>query len=165
MARVNRMRVGAQEPPVTDADRVRVAGVMEGCGRQGLRVLAFARRCLPSGASVPEAREDAERDLCLVGLVAMQDPPRAEVPGAIERVHRAGIRVHVVTGDNGVTAAAIARRVGIGTGPGGIRVVSGGDLDAMSEPALDDLLGSGPRWCSRAARRRPSCGSPTRCGR
>ncbi len=72
MARVNRMRVGAQEPPVTDADRVRVAGVMEGYGRQGLRVLAFARRCLPSGASVPEAREDAERDLCLVGLVAMQ---------------------------------------------------------------------------------------------
>ena len=143
MARVTRVRVGSGDLSVTDADRARVSGVMEGYGRQGLRVLAFARRTLPSGASVPEAREDAERDLCLAGLVAMQDPPRPAVPDAIRQVHRAGIRVHVVTGDNGVTAAAIARRVGIGTGPGGMRVVSGGELDAMSEPALDELLGSG----------------------
>jgi P-type E1-E2 ATPase len=64
---------------------------------------------------VPAQREEAERDLCLLGLVAMRDPPRPEVPAAIVRVHRAGIRVHVVTGDNGLTAAAIARRVGIGT--------------------------------------------------
>jgi haloacid dehalogenase-like hydrolase len=73
----------------------------------------------------------------------MQDPPRAEVPGAIARVHRAGIRVHVVTGDNGLTAAAIARQVGIGTGPDGTRVVTGAELDAMSEPDLDALLDSG----------------------
>jgi magnesium-transporting ATPase (P-type) len=116
---------------------------MEGYGRQGLRVLAFARRVLEPGAAVPAAREDAERDLCLIGLAALQDPPRAEVPAAIARVHRAGIRVHVVTGDNGLTAAAIARQAGIGTGPGGMRVVSGAELDAMSEPALDTLLGSG----------------------
>jgi magnesium-transporting ATPase (P-type) len=106
-------------------------------------VLALARRVLPAGAPVPASREDAERDLCLLGMTAMQDPPRAEVPAAIARVHRAGIRVHVVTGDNGLTAAAIARQVGIGTGPGGMRVVSGAELDAMTEPALDTLLGSG----------------------
>ena len=44
----------------------------------------------------------------------MLDPPRPEVAAAITQVHRAGIRVHVVTGDNGLTAAAIARQVGIG---------------------------------------------------
>ena len=133
----------AGERPVTDADRARVTGVMESYGRQGLRVLALARRVLPAGAPVPAAREEAERDLCLLGLTAMQDPPRAEVPAAIARVHQAGIRVHVVTGDNGVTAAAIARRVGVGDGPGGLRVVGGGELDAMSEPDLDALLDSG----------------------
>ncbi len=62
-------------------------------------------------------------------------------PPAIARVHRAGIRVHVVTGDNGLTAAAIARRVGIGAG--GMRVVSGRELDTMTERDLDNLLGSG----------------------
>jgi calcium-translocating P-type ATPase len=143
MARVTRIRNGVDEAPVTSADRALVREVMEGYGRQGLRVLAFARRVLEPGAAVPAAREDAERDLCLIGLAALQDPPRAEVPAAIARVHRAGIRVHVVTGDNGLTAAAIARQAGIGTGPGGMRVVSGAELDAMSEPALDTLLGSG----------------------
>ena len=143
MARVTRISNGADEAPVTSADRALVREVMEGYGRQGLRVLAFARRVLEPGAAVPAAREDAERDLCLIGLAALQDPPRAEVPAAIARVHRAGIRVHVVTGDNGLTAAAIARQAGIGTGPGGMRVVSGAELDAMSEPALDTLLGSG----------------------
>jgi magnesium-transporting ATPase (P-type) len=68
----------------------------------------------------------------------MLDPPRPEVRAAIARVHRVGIRVHVVTGDNGLTAAAIARQVGIGVG--GLCVVSGSELDAMSEPDLDDLL-------------------------
>ena len=143
MARVTRILVDGAEPPVTDGYRARVAGVMEGYGRQGLRVLALARRRLPAGSAVPTARAEAERDLCLIGLAALQDPPRPEVPGAIGRVHQAGIRVHVVTGDNGLTAQAIARRVGIGAGPGGTRVVSGGELDAMSEPALDALLSSG----------------------
>ena len=121
---------------VSRLDVVRV-----GVGRQGLRVLAFGRRTLPAGVLVPGQREDAERDLCLIGLVAMLDPPRPEVAAAIGQVHRAGIRVHVVTGDNGLTAAAIARRIGIGADE--MRVVNGTELDAMTEHDLDELLGSG----------------------
>jgi calcium-translocating P-type ATPase len=144
MTRVTRIWRASGEQPVADADRARVAAVMESYGKQGLRVLACARRVLPPGAAVPGAREEAERDLSLIGLVAMQDPARPEVPAAIARVHAAGIRVHVVTGDNGLTAAAIARGVGIGAGPGGMRVLNGGDeLDAMTEARLDELLGSG----------------------
>ena len=93
------------------------------------------------GPGVPGERADAERDLCLLGLTAMLDPARPEVPAAIGQVHRAGIRVNVVTGDNGLTAAAIARKVGIGTG--GMRVVTGTELDAMTERQLDTLLSSG----------------------
>ena len=62
---------------------------------------------------MPDRREDAERELTLLGLVAMLDPPRPEVADAVARCHRAGIRLIVVTGDHGLTAAAIARRVGI----------------------------------------------------
>ena len=105
---------------------------------EGLRVLAAARRRLPDGAEVPERREDAERDLCLVGLVGMLDPPRAEVPDAVARCRAAGIRIIVVTGDHGLTAAAVARQVGIvGEHP---TVVTGEELDRLSEARLDELL-------------------------
>ena len=74
-------------------------------------------------------------------MAATLDPPRPEVPGAIKRAHHAGIRIHVVTGDNGQTAAAIARNVGIGAGD--MKVISGTELDAMTEAQLDELLSSG----------------------
>ena len=141
LARCTRIHDAQGGRPVTGADRVQVLQVMNGYARQGLRVLAVAHRRLPGVATAPADRADAEQQLCLAGLVAMLDPPRPEVQAAIVQAHRAGIRVHVVTGDNGLTAAAIARRVGIGQG--GLQVVSGTDLDAMSEARLDGLLGSG----------------------
>ena len=141
LGRCTAIRRGRQKLPLTDADRDEAKQVMTGYARRGLRVLAAASRDLPAGAAVPGRREDAERGLCLTGLVAMLDPPRPEVAAAIERVHHAGIRIHVVTGDNGLTAAAIARGVGIGTG--GMRVVTGTELDAMTEAQLDELLSSG----------------------
>ena len=141
LARASRIRRGPGEQPITPADRAAATRAMDDYARQGLRVLAFGRRTLPADLPVPGQREDAERDLCLIGLVAMLDPPRPEVPAAIGQVHRAGIRVHVVTGDNGLTAAAIARRIGIGADE--MRVVNGTELDAMTEHDLDELLDSG----------------------
>jgi len=126
--------------PLTDPDREQVTQRMTGYAQQGLRVLAVAQRTMP-GSAVPESREDAERGLCLLGLVAMADPPRPQVAEAIASAHHAGIRVHVVTGDKGVTAAAIAREVGVG-GPDA-RIVTGPELDAMSEHDLDELLAGG----------------------
>jgi magnesium-transporting ATPase (P-type) len=141
LARTATVRRGAEEVAITGADRSTVARVMTDYARGGLRVLALAARRLPPGAAVPGQRAAAERDLCLLGLVAMLDPPRAEVPAAIAQVHRAGIRVHVVTGDNGLTAAAIARQAGIGAGR--LELVTGPELDDMSEQELDRLLASG----------------------
>ena len=141
LARAARVHGAGGERPLSAADRDAIVRAMDDYAGRGLRVLALAHRDLPARAAVPDRRADAERDLCLAGLVAMVDPPRPEVPAAIEQAHRAGIRIHVVTGDNGLTAAAIARSVGIGRG--GMRVVSGTELDAMPESQLDDLLGSG----------------------
>jgi magnesium-transporting ATPase (P-type) len=76
LARATRIRRGADEPPITAADRDAAARAMDDYARQGLRVLAFGHRTLPAGLPVPGQREDAERDLCLIGLVAMLDPPR-----------------------------------------------------------------------------------------
>ena len=141
--RCTAIRRGTRTLPISADDRAEAERVMAACAARGLRVLALASRDLPDGAPVPQQRQDAEAGLCLAGLAAMADPPRQAVPAAVARVHHAGIRIHVVTGDNGLTAAAIARQVGIGSRPGGLRVVSGEDLDMMTEADLDTLLSSG----------------------
>ena len=131
----------ADDVPLPDEDRAEVLAVLERYASQGLRVLAVARRRLPDGTGPPDHREDAERDLVLLGLVALFDPPRPEVAEAVAGCHDAGIRILVVTGDYGPTAAEIARRVGIGRDVA--VVVTGAELDAMSEAELDRLLRRG----------------------
>jgi calcium-translocating P-type ATPase len=110
----------------------------EGYAAEGLRVLAVAGRRLAPGEAVPGTREEAERGLAPLGLVAMADPPRPGVADAVARCRAAGIRVIVVTGDSGLTAAAVAAQVGISDEPP--TVVSGRELDAMAEDELDALL-------------------------
>ncbi|SPM34373.1 Magnesium-transporting ATPase (P-type) [Mycobacterium rhizamassiliense] len=123
---------------LTDADRSRLSGLIDEYAAQGLRMLAIARRRLDDDTVIGPAREAIENGLCLLGVVALFDPPRAQVADAIIQAHRAGIRIHVVTGDNGLTAAQIARRVGIGSV--GAQIITGEQLDALSEPELDHLL-------------------------
>ncbi|BBZ12747.1 cation-translocating P-type ATPase [Mycobacterium branderi] len=105
---------------------------------RGLRVLAIATRDM-TGENPDADRDTAEQQLAFLGLIGILDPPRPEVSAAVRQCHTAGIRVHVVTGDNGRTASEIARRIGIGAH----RVVDGVELDRMSEPQLDELLTSG----------------------
>ena len=127
------------EIPLDAGERRRLEALVDGLAGQGLRVLAVAARPLPDG--LPRRREEAERDLVLLGLVAMIDPPRAEVAEAVARCHEAGIRIVVITGDHPLTAAAVARRIGIARGEPA--VVTEEELDRLSEPELDTLLREG----------------------
>ena len=79
----------------------------------------------------------------------MFDPPREQVAAAVARCRAAGIRIIVITGDAGLTAAEIARRIGIAENP---VVITGGELEAL-EAGLDRLLREGPSSSSPAARR------------
>ncbi|MGE5764474.1 MAG: cation-translocating P-type ATPase, partial [Mycobacterium leprae] len=105
---------------------------------QGLRLLAVATRAVPEHDVPGLSRDDAERDLTLLGIVAMVDPPRPEVADAVARCHTAGVRLLVVTGDHGLTARRVAEQVGIGRS--GLRVLSGSELDDLPESELDELL-------------------------
>ena len=127
--------------PLDDDSRRVVTDQVDAYAAAGLRVLAFAVRSVSDGASAPNDRDDAERDLSLVGLAAMLDPARPEVVDAVARCHSAGIRIIVVTGDHPLTAAAIARSVGIGGHEA--PVVTGEELDQMGDGQLDELLGAG----------------------
>lgn len=119
--------------PMSETARAAATAAVDGFARRGLRVLALAAK---NTDEVPEDAASAESELCLLGLVALLDPPRPEVAASVDACHSAGITIHVVTGDNGRTATEIARQVGIAAD----RVVAGPDADALSEPELDRLL-------------------------
>ncbi|KAF1813924.1 potassium/sodium eff [Eremomyces bilateralis CBS 781.70] len=82
---------------------------------QGLRVLAIARKNWPTDSKVTDEipRDDIECGLTLLGLAGIYDPPRQETKDAVRDCTRAGIKVHMLTGDHPSTAAAIAKEVGI----------------------------------------------------
>jgi magnesium-transporting ATPase (P-type) len=101
---------------------------------EGLRVLAVARRTLgPDDPDLMDA-DAVERDLELLGLVGMADPPRPEVADAVRRCRRAGIRIIMITGDNGATATAIGRRIGLVSDAAD--VITGSELAAIDDAEL-----------------------------
>jgi magnesium-transporting ATPase (P-type) len=104
--------------------------------RRGLRVLALARRRVAE--TVPATVAGTERELELLGLVGMLDPPRPEVPEAVARCQAAGIRVVMVTGDSGSTALAIARRIGLADERA--RVIEGAELERLDDRQLAEAL-------------------------
>jgi magnesium-transporting ATPase (P-type) len=97
-----------------------------------------------------EAARMLENDLVFLGLMAMEDPPRPEVAGSVDRCHRAGIRLIMISGDYGLTAEAVARQIGLVRAPGA-QTYSGADLNAMDEAALHKVLGSGEVILARVA--------------
>jgi potassium/sodium efflux P-type ATPase len=137
LALCTRVRLDGQERLLDDALRSQIVVANDGYARHGLRVLAVAQRALVDGVEyTPEA---IERDLTFLGLAAMMDPPRPKVAEAVEKCHHAGIRIVMITGDYGLTAESVARRIGIiqGDHP---RIITGVELDEMDEAALKEAL-------------------------
>ncbi|MDA8099409.1 MAG: HAD-IC family P-type ATPase [Nitrospiraceae bacterium] len=132
-----RVRMGSDVLPLTEDLRAAILAENDALSREGLRVIAFAARQLDRAAEYTV--ENTEQDLVFLGLVGMMDPPRPEVPQALELCHRAGIRTIMVTGDYGLTALAIARKIGL-VRTEQPRVVTGNDLAALDESGLQDLL-------------------------
>ncbi|MDI3315247.1 MAG: cation-transporting P-type ATPase [Mycobacterium sp.] len=128
--------------PLDEQQRRRVEAEANAFAAQGLRVLALAQRELPAGTVLPQRRVDVERDLCLVGLIALLDPPRPGVAESVAQCHAAGIRIIVITGDHPLTASAIAQRVGItGAHP---TVVTAEQFERLTEKQLAALIRDHP---------------------
>lgn len=130
--------------PLDDAQRAVIMAENDAYARTGLRVLAVASRTLPpvarrGGASMRYSEAEVETELTFLGLIAMMDPPRPEVASAVNICHEAGIRIVMVTGDYGLTAESIARRIGI-VRDEHPRVVTGTELDTMSDMDLQAAM-------------------------
>ena len=140
LARSTSCRRGGTTTPLDDGLRAVIGAEVQRLARRGLRLLAVADREVAQDRVECE-REDLECDLRFLGVVALLDPPRPEVADAVSLCHQAGMRIHVVTGDNGDTAAEVARQVGIGADePSGLRVITGEQLASMSDAEVTDAL-------------------------
>ncbi|MDQ3035895.1 MAG: HAD-IC family P-type ATPase, partial [Myxococcota bacterium] len=106
----------------------------------GLRVLCLARRTLPADAS--DIDHDDVRDLTLLGIVGMIDPPRDRAKHAIAACHRAGVHVKMITGDHAITASAIAAELGLEgerDAAGKLRALTGTEIERLAPEELSEL--------------------------
>jgi P-type Ca2+ transporter type 2C len=140
--RCTRVRCNGNTAAFDDRRRATAQAAHDAMARRGLRVLAVATRDVNHAMRARDGWkvDDVERDLTLLGLVAMEDPPRPEVPAALAACHDAGVRVVMVTGDSGLTAAAISREIGLHDGEP--RVVTGSEVDRLDDRQLAALLDS-----------------------
>jgi P-type Na+/K+ transporter len=97
---------------LTEDIKANILNNMEAIASQGLRCLALASKPY-EGPTDADARAGVESDLTFRGLVGLYDPPRPESKGAVKKCHRAGVGVHMLTGDHPGTALAIAKQIGI----------------------------------------------------
>ena len=115
---------------------------VEAMAERGLRVLGVARGrwkgAAPApGQSPPWPQSQHDFDFDFLGLVALADPPRTEVPAALAECRRAGVRVIMMTGDHPATARAIAQQVGLSDRPD---VITGAQLEALDDASLSERL-------------------------
>jgi magnesium-transporting ATPase (P-type) len=125
----------AKGPAPLDRDRFSREG--DRLAAQGERVLGLA--WLPDPGLKPGRLrpEDLPKTLILLGLVGLMDPPRKEAIEAVKECHGGGIRVTMITGDHKITAAAIAKMLGIGDGT---TAVAGAEVEAMTDATLQDRV-------------------------
>ena len=135
LALCDRRDTGDGDAVLDEPGRACIAQAQDEMARQGLRVLGFAWRRLV------EDEVPAEEGLVFSGMVGLRDPPRAEVPEAVERCRSAGIKVIMVTGDHPHTAVAIAREIGLVRDADPV-VVHGQALRRMSQAELQIALES-----------------------
>ena len=132
---------------LTDDDKALIEDNMNALSAQGLRVLAFATRDFDDKSEDIEDRSAVETGLTFLGLIGIYDPPRVETAGSVKKCHRAGINVHMLTGDHPGTAKAIAQEVGIlphnlyhySQDVVKAMCMTASEFDALTDQEIDDL--------------------------
>jgi Ca2+-transporting ATPase len=139
--RCTHIRTDGGVEALTESHRARMMQANALLANEALRMLAVAERSLgefPVSAGATPSNDEVEQQLTLLGLIGLQDPPRAEARDAIKRCKRAGIRTVMITGDHPDTARAIARELGM-LEPGDA-TLSGSELEHMGDEVLSQRV-------------------------
>ncbi|MFA6075552.1 MAG: cation-translocating P-type ATPase [Negativicutes bacterium] len=102
---------------------------------RGLRVIAVGQMQLANISAVPKTLRECRLQFC--GLIGLADPPRESIKQDIEICTRAGVRVVMITGDNGITASAIAKQINM---PDNDKIITGDELNKMSDEELRERV-------------------------
>lgn len=135
LGRMESIQIHDKVRSFTEEDRRKIEEQNQEFSRGGLRVLGFAYKEIEG---CHEMTLEDEQDLIFIGLIAMMDPPREESKAAVADCKRAGIRPIMITGDHKVTAAAIAKRIGILENES--EACEGAAIDNMSDEDLKDFV-------------------------
>jgi len=99
--------------------------------KSGLRVIAVGRQKLKNTGDIPKELNLCSLEFC--GLIGLADPPRESVKEDIAKCTKAGVRVVMITGDNGITASSIAKKIGM---PNSDNIITGDEIDRMNDEEL-----------------------------
>ncbi len=135
MGRTASIQCGDEVRAITPEDIEKIEAQNQSFSREGLRVLGFAYKAV---SAEEELSLEDENNLTFLGLIAMMDPPREESMAAVAECKRAGIRPIMITGDHKVTAAAIAKRIGILEDES--EACEGAVIDSMSDEKLKNFV-------------------------
>lgn len=135
IGRTASIQCGDEVRAITPEDIEKIEAQNQSFSREGLRVLGFAYKAV---SAEEELSLEDENNLTFLGLIAMMDPPREESMAAVAECKRAGIRPIMITGDHKVTAAAIAKRIGILEDES--EACEGAVIDSMSDEELKNFV-------------------------
>jgi P-type Ca2+ transporter type 2C len=121
---------------ISQKEKDEVNKIYEEYAKEGYRVIGFGTRISHHQGDIE--RKDAEKDLAFLGIIGIYDPPRLEAKKAVEESRKAGIQTIMVTGDNILTASALAREIGLLEAQDDI--ATGEEIDKLSDKELEKII-------------------------
>lgn len=120
---------------LTESELEHIENKMNAMAKRGLRVIAVGEMILSDINDIPENLVNCKLQFC--GVVGLADPPRDSVKQDVQTCINAGVRVVMITGDNGITASAIGRQIGM---PGSDKIITGDEIDKMNQEELKEKI-------------------------
>lgn len=148
----NHILINGRIKPLTKARKKAIIDYANTLASDAMRNLGFAYKTLPAKTNIKTLKmEAAESQLTFLGLASMIDPLREEVPAAMVSAGAAHIAVSIITGDNAITAQAIAIKAGLAQSPAEITLVQGQEVADLSDETIVAITAKGKVIFSRVS--------------
>ena len=148
----NFILINGKQVKLSAKEKQNILATSENLAESAMRNLSIAFKVLPNNSKIDDLTMDqVESNLTYLGLASMIDPLRDEVPDAMQSAHQANIAVSIITGDNAITAQAIALKAGLAKSRDDIKLVRGEEVNPLSDQAIIEMTAKGSVIFSRVS--------------